>query len=342
MLLIKPSSLGDVIHAFPFLHAVKETWPDIEVDWVISRNLKGILEDNPLINELIVIDKETWKDMKKIPATLSEIFCLKKYIRGKKYDMAVDLQGLFRSGLLTYFTGAKIKAGFQDAREGSRFFYNKKVPVDSSSHAVDKCLEVAKAIGAKAGTVTFPINIDKEAKAKLKGLLGKTGEYVLIVPSARWLSKRWPVEKFASLIKMVPLPCVITGNKDDGKIAQEIIRDNSQKSEVRSQQENSIIDLCGKTDLKALVALVAGAKAVVTNDTGPMHIAAALNKPVIAVFGPTDPFKTGPCGWQDNANLNVIKVNVPCSPCRKKECDEMICMDMISVNSVYDVLEKYL
>ncbi len=333
ILVVKPSSLGDVIHALPFLHALKETWPDAEVDWVISRNLKGILEGNPLINELILIDKDTWKDMKKVPATISEISGLKKYLQGQEYDMAVDLQGLLRSGLLTYFTRAKIKAGFKDAREGSRFFYNKKVTVDSSSHAVEKCLEVATAIGAKAGTVTFPIYIDNEYKTGVKDLLGEIGEYILIVPSARWLSKRWPVEKFASLIKMISLPCVIIGSKDDGRLALKIIK---------IVPEANVIDFCGRTDLNELVALTKGAKAVVTNDTGPMHIAAALNRPVVAIFGPTDPVKTGPYGWQSNIDLNVVRNNVQCSPCRKKKCEEMICMERISVDSVFDVLKKYL
>ena len=112
ILVIKPSSLGDVIHALPFLHAIKKSFPDALVDWVISKNLKGILEENPLINELIIFNKDAWKNIKSLPRTVAEISALKKTLKSKRYDMAVDLQGLLRSGLIGFFTPATKKVGF--------------------------------------------------------------------------------------------------------------------------------------------------------------------------------------------------------------------------------------
>ena len=100
--------------------------------------------------------------------------------------------------------------------------------------------------------------------------------------------------------------------------------------------------MAGRTDLKELVALIAGARAVVSNDTGPMHIAAAFNKPLVALFGPTDPVKTGPYGWQKNKNFRVIKSGVSCSPCFKKKCSNFVCMDNISVDEVFEAIEEYL
>ena len=114
------------------------------------------------------------------------------------------------------------------------------------------------------------------------------------------------------------------------------------KRPVKNDASRKIIDLCGKTGLKELTALLAGAKVVVTNDTGPMHIAAALNVPVIAIFGPTDPAKTGPYGWQTSRKLKVVKTDVPCSPCRKKRCQELICMNNLSVNAVFRELKEFL
>lgn len=353
ILVIKPSSLGDVIHALPFLKAVKDTFPDADIDWVISRNLKGILEGNPLINELILIDKDSWKKANKIPETFSEISGLRKFLKSKHYDLAVDLQGLLRSGLMASSASSASKIGFADAREGSRFFYDKKISVNRNAHAVDKCLEAAKAIGARVNDVSFPLHIDRTVKDNITTLIGSIDKYIVISPSARWATKRWPAGYFASLLSKVPVPCVITGSKGDRKIVQ-TIKDlvspcNHRLSEGeyrggggRGAFPHKIVDLCGKTDLKGLTALIAGARAVVSNDSGPMHIAAALDVPVIALFGPTDPKKTGPYGWQKNRKLNVLSAGVPCSPCRKKRCREHICMDNLSVDRVFDALKEYL
>lgn len=335
ILVIKPSSLGDVIHALPFLKAVKDTFPDSEIDWVISKNLQGILEDNPLINRLIPIDKDSWKHVKKLPQTLAELSSLRKALKSKHYDIVADLQGLLRSGLIAFSTPAPVKIGFDDAREGSRLFYDRKVQVDNSAHAVDKCMEIAKALGAGSSKTEFPLFINSNAKAGIKKLMGDIKQYIVIVPSARWMSKRWPAENFSALIKNLPLPCVITGGRGDKKLVREIMEN------TKNSFSGKIIDLCGRTDLKELTALLAGAAAVVTNDTGPMHIAAALDVPVVALFGPTDPFKTGPYGWQTNNKLKVLKADVPCSPCRRKRCREFICMSSISVQMVLEALKEY-
>ncbi len=333
ILVIKPSSLGDVVHALPFLKAVRDSFPESRVDWVISRNLKKILEDNPLINRLITIDKDSWKKPGRLPQTLSELYSLRKLIRADSYDIVVDLQGLLRSGLIAFFTPAALKVGFEDAREGSRFFYDKRVRVDEASHAVDKCLEVARALGARAGTPGFPLHIDGDASARVKRLLGDTDGYVVIVPSARWPSKRWPAGYFASLIRRIPLRCVISGSGGDRETAQKI---------TDALPPGNITDLCGKTGLKELTALVGGARAVVTNDTGSMHIAAALDVPLVALFGPTDPVKTGPYRWQENNRLRVIRAGVSCSPCRRRTCSELACMTGISVDRVFEALKEYL
>jgi lipopolysaccharide heptosyltransferase I len=351
ILIIKPSSLGDVIHALPFLKAVKDSFPDAQVDWAISKNLKGILEGNPLIHELISFDKESWKDIKNLPQTLSEITGLRKFLKSKRYDLAVDLQGLLRSGLITFFTPASTKIGFKHAREGSRYFYDKKISDNGAVHAVDKCLEVAAAIGAKSKKIGFPLHTDAKAREKITQLTDNVSEYIVIVPSARWATKRWPAEYFSSLIKKIPCPCVIAGTKADRALAHEIIqqtisRDQRTKTSLspdkKAESNNTIIDLSGRTTLKELVALIDGAKAVVSNDSGPMHIAAALNKPVVALFGPTDPAKTGPYGWQKHKNMKVIRTTVPCSPCRKKRCREFLCMKDIDVDRVFNALREYL
>jgi lipopolysaccharide heptosyltransferase I len=333
ILVIKPSSLGDVIHALPFLKAVKDSFPDSQIDWVISKNVKGILEGNPLIHELITLNKDSWKSIRNIPQTVSELSTLNRRLKSKQYDIVVDLQGLLRSGLIAYSAPSALKVGFADAREGSSYFYDRKVSVRGRIHAVDKCIAAADAIGAKTEKARFPLHVDPESKKKIRKLLGNIKAYIVIVPSARWVTKRWPAEHFAELISRIPLPCVISGSRSDREISQNIIS---------SLHDKKAIDLCGRTDLKELTALIAGAKAVVTNDSGPMHIAAAFEKPTIALFGPTDPVKTGPYGWQTNNNLKVISAQLPCSPCRRKKvCREFICMSRISVDDVFEQLKEY-
>ncbi len=333
ILIIKPSSLGDVIHTLPFLKAVKDSFPESKIDWVISKNLKGLLEGNPLINDLIVFDKDSWKDPWKLLTSMREIYRFKKELGNRYYEVIVDLQGLLRSGLITCFTPGALKIGFADAREGSSLFYGKKVRTDGAIHAVDKNLLLAEAIGAKVKKVEFPLYVNTEAQDKILDVLGDSSKkYIVIAPSSRWQSKQWPAKYFASLISNIKIPVVITGSPSDMEIAREITDEHPAKT----------INLCGRTDLKELIALIAGAKAVVCNDSGPMHIAAALKRPVISLFGPTDYEKTGPYGWQQQKNLTVIQAPVPCSPCFKRRCSDPICMEKISVETVYESLKRYL
>ncbi len=347
ILIIKPSSLGDVIHSLPFLKAIKNTFPDAEIEWVISKNLKEILEGNPLINRLIVFDKDSWNKIKNLPKTITEAKILINTLKSGHYDMVVDLQGLLRSGLITFFTSSPLKVGFKNAREGSSIFYNKKISVNGSLHAVDRYLEIAKAIrqglgvrGQGSDKAEFPLYVDKTATENIKKLLGglKEKEYVVVIPSARWETKRWSPENFGTLISKVSVPCIVTGSRADEQVVKEVMRFSNGKG----------TNFCGKTDLKELTALIAGAKAVVSNDSGPMHIAAALGALVIALFGPTDPYKTGPYGWseiraeQEKKNLRVIRASISCSPCFKKKCKDPLCMRGISVDTVLEEIKEYL
>ncbi|MDP3298378.1 MAG: lipopolysaccharide heptosyltransferase II [Thermodesulfovibrionia bacterium] len=333
ILIIKPSSLGDVIHSLPFLKAIKNTFHDADIEWVISKSLKEILEGNHLINRLIVFDKDSWTKIGNLSKTVKEAIGLINILRSGHYDMVVDLQGLLRSGLITFFSSSPLKVGFKNAREGSSIFYNKKISVNGSLHAVDRCLEIAKSIGAKIDKVEFPlIFINDAERKKIKNLIGDLQEYVVVIPSARWKTKRWSPENFGTLISKLSVPCIVTGSRADEQIVKEVMRFSNGKG----------TNFCGKTDLKELTALIAGAKAVVTNDSGPMHIAAALGVPVIALFGPTDPYKTGPYGWQEKKNLKVIRASISCSPCFKKKCKDLLCMDGISVGTVLKELEEYI
>ena len=143
ILIIKPSSLGDVVHSLPFLNVIRTCFPKAEIHWVIAKGLEGLLEGHPMVNKLWIINKDKWKKIKNVKGTISEFNVLFKELKKEKFDLVVDLQGLLRSGVLTAATGAPVKVGFKEAREGSKFFYTHKVEGGRDIYAVDRYLKIA-------------------------------------------------------------------------------------------------------------------------------------------------------------------------------------------------------
>ncbi|MDI6801302.1 MAG: lipopolysaccharide heptosyltransferase I [Thermodesulfovibrionales bacterium] len=323
ILVIKPSSLGDVIHSLPFLSALRDAFPAAEIHWIIAKGLEGLFEDHPMVNKLWIINKDRWKKLKDIKDTSSEIKELARGLRRESYDMVVDLQGLLRSGLLAYATHAPVRIGFQEAREGSALFYTHKIRGGREIHAVDRCLKIASAIGCDVKEVNFPMPLFKESD-KIKKLMEEIGNYAVIVPGARWLTKRWHPERFGELASMLNMKTVIVGSAADREISKVI----------ENMSEGNAISMAGKTDIRELISIIRNARYVISNDSGPMHIAAAVGVRVIALFGPTNPVRTGPYG---DKNI-IVNAGVKCSPCYKKRCSDKRCMDNITVDMVYNTI----
>lgn len=323
ILIIKPSSLGDVVHSLPFLNAIKETFPFSEIHWLIAKGLEGLLENHPMVKRLWVINKDQWKNLKKIKETAIEFKSLFKELEDESYDIVIDLQGLLRSGMLTYATRASVRVGFKEAREGSSLFYTHKIKGGREIHAVDRYLKIASAIGCKVEDVKFPMPLIKESES-VKKLKENIGDYAVLVPGARWKTKRWLPANFGKLVSMLDIKTVIVGSASDAEIAEGIEFCSGGKA----------LSMAGKTDIKELISIIRSARYVITNDSGPMHIAAALNIPVIALFGPTNPVRTGPYG----KNNIIVKSDIECAPCYKKNCKRVKCMDNISVEKVYEAV----
>lgn len=327
ILIIKPSSLGDVVHSLPFLNAVRTHFPKTEIHWVISRGLEGLLEGHPMVNKLWVINKDKWKKLKNVKDIANELKLLFKKLRNERFDLVIDLQGLLRSGVLTAVTGSPIRIGFAEAREGSRLFYNIKVEGGRDIHAVDRYLKVAAFLGCNITEVCFPFPLSFNSSLVTRHP-SLSDDYAVIVPGARWKTKIWPQENFGELSSRLTLSTLIVGSKGDIDAANEIV----------SLSRGKAISLAGKTDLKELIEIMRHARFVVSNDSGPMHIAAALSTPVFAIFGPTDPVRTGPYG----DGHTVIRENIPCSPCFKKTCGDIKCMRSLSVNKIYKIIKSRL
>ena len=327
LLVIKPSSLGDIVHALPTVAALRRRFPSAQITWLVKREWAAVLEGNPDLDEVLALDLSP----KGWPAVW-------RAVRAGRFDTIVDLQGLLRSAVLGWISGAPVRIGFANGREGSPWFYTERVPVQSASmHAVDRYLLVARYLGAEMGEVKpsdFPLPRDAQAEARVEALLAMAGIQVGMVlvamnPSARWDTKRWSPESFAAvgdrLQQEGAARVVLIGGRDERHIGKQVM----------CAMRATPIDLMGQTTLKELIALLRRVRLFVTNDSGPMHLAAAVGTPVIALFGPTDPARTGPYG----AGHTVLRSGVPCSPCFSRRCTNAVTMECLTTISPEQVVE---
>ena len=201
-------------------------------------------------------------------------------------------------------------------------FYTRKVRGGEDVHAVDRYLKIAESLGCVSDRVIFPFPLMKNDQGKVLEIKAALKEYVVIVPGARWDTKIWPSERFGKIASMLPLKSVVIGGKADVDIAEKVVHSSN----------GNAISLAGDTNLRELIGIMRGAELVISNDSGPMHIAAGFNVPVIAIFGPTSPERTGPYG----EGHVTVKSDVGCSPCFKKSCGNLKCMREISVENVYE------
>ena len=326
ILIVKPSALGDIIHSLPFLHALKRGFPGAKIDWVVAHGLHTFLEGHPLINKLWVIKKDQWKDMGRLSLSIREIMALKKGLGRAGYDVCIDLSGLFRSGVITWFSKAGVKLGFKESDEGSPLFYTHKIHGSMDIHAIDRYLKIAEFMGCPVDEIVYPFAPYDLSPAILKDL---PDTYVVMSPSAGKPANRWHARKFGELAARLLLPSVIISSAAETDIAEETVRYSRGKA----------ISIAGKTGLKELLGVIGKASFFVCNDTGPMHMAAALNIPVFAVFGPANPIRTGPYG----SIHTVIQKDLPCSPCYAQQpCTKFKfqCMEDLSVEDVYGVIHQ--
>lgn len=325
ILIVKPSSLGDIVHSLPFLKVVNTCFSGSRIHWVVAKGFEGLLAGNPMTDRLWIINKDAWKNLRYATSTMSEIKRLFRSLKQEHFDLVIDLQGLLRSGIITAATGSPVRVGFAEAREGSRLFYTHKVTGGKDIHAVDRYLKIAACLGCDVSEVVFPFPLSAKPASPVPHPF-PSEEYAVLVPGARWKTKQWPPEKFGELSRRLPLRSLIVGSRSDRDIADT----------VASYSDGNAISLAGRTSLQELIEVIRSARFVVSNDSGPMHIAAALGKPVCAIFGPTDPLRTGPYG----KGHTIIRENVPCAPCFRKTCQDIICMKNLSAGRVLEIMQS--
>jgi heptosyltransferase I len=335
ILIVKLSAIGDVIHTLPSLAALRKLYPDAHITWVVEEAAADLIRNHPYIDTVLISRRKSWiKDIRsgQVLRPLREIGSFLKELRQRPYDLVIDFHGLLKSSLIVLFSGGKRKLGYASMQEFSGLFYNERIPEDMNKHAVDRYLDFPQYLEAKIGEAEFifPVNMDAEAKAQL--LLDKYDledkKFIAVNPVAYWETKLWDNEKFAILADAIAtkldIKVVFTGSE----------RESLEK--IISQMSTRAINLGGKTSLPDLAYLYKKALAVITTDSGPMHLAAAVGTPVIALFGPTDPARTGPYG----EGHTIIRTDLPCAPCFFKKCPTKKCMQDILPEHVWAVIEE--
>jgi heptosyltransferase-1 len=201
ILLIKPSAIGDVVHTLPILNLLRRRWPDAHIAWLVTPACSGLLEGHPMLNEVILFDRKRfgrgWRD----PLSAWGLMSFMNQLRGRDFDLVIDLQGLFRSGLLAWKTRAPIRIGFANARELAPIFYTHRVEVGTpEQHAIDRYLKLAAELGCD-GPVEFPFHVTEADRQLIASLIPAAERYAVLLPGTNWPTKRWPVERFASLVR---------------------------------------------------------------------------------------------------------------------------------------------
>jgi ADP-heptose:LPS heptosyltransferase len=276
LLIIKPSSLGDIVHALVVIESIKSQRPDSEITWVARGTFAPILESAACVDRIIVFDRK---------AGLGGFIRLLKEIRRERYDAVLEMQGLLRTGLMAWAARSPLKIGRRDTREGASFFVHKRVRLpQKSQHAVDKLMEFLPALGLAipAKTETLSLKPDISAPKLPEGS-------ILIFPSARGkkYQKEWPFFKELTVELLKKHPVAWCGD-------------------LPMDVPVGALDYCGKVSLKELLPFIKQARLIVSNDSGPMHMASAMGVEVLGIFGPTDPAKVGPYPLQ-RPNNHIMK-----------------------------------
>ena len=316
-----------MVQALPVLRLLKRHLPASEIYWWIDAGLAPLLDGDPDLAGVVRFERKRWSSPVHWPEMLRSI----AGVRAQRFDWVIDLQGLARSGAFAWLANGHLLAGLDEAREGARGFYDLIVPRPSfHTHAVDWYLAVLPRLGVPVHHDFVWLPKQPVIAAALKSKWpGENSRWIALQPGARWGNKRWPAEHFAELTHQVTAEfpdtrIAILGSAEDQPLGEIIARAAPERS----------LNLAGQTSLPEMIEWLRRCELMVTNDTGPMHVAAALGKPVIALCGPTEPRRTGPYGQTER----VVQTQLPCIPCLKSRCawpQPMECMTAISPREVF-------
>ncbi len=362
ILLIKLSAVGDVVHTIPVLNKLRRRYPTARLDWLATPAIAELLRHNPAISNVVEFARDDWsRPWRLTPFVSYARLALELHAVG--YDLVVDMHGQLRTAVFTRATGAPVRIGFdrprarvwdasprtfpkearkhawQGAREGSWLAYTHHMPVPTLDlHAVDRYLSIGPILGLEDGPPDFFFPIPQAANARIVSLLRRHdiggADFVAMAPGTIWETKHWESDKFAEVARhflQKGFAVTLMGSRRERRICEEVAR-----------LAPGAVNIAGETTLSELAALIRRSSISVTNDSGPMHLAVALDRPVVSIFGPTDPVWAGPY-HRDGA---VLRAELPCSPCYLRQLSRCThahaCMHDISACAVIEQMESIL
>jgi lipopolysaccharide heptosyltransferase I len=333
--LVKPSALGDIVHSLPVLTALRRRFPAAHLTWVVNRGYEPLLRGHRDLDDTLPFDRAVRRAGWGRSLTYYGRFLAE--LRRRRYDLLIDLQGLLRSGLMAAASGAARRVGFSSAREGAAWFYTDVVPVTKAEygriHAVDRYWRVAEALGVGDLPKEFHVPIPDDARLWARAALRDCPRpWLVLGVGSRWQTKRWPPGHFAALARRAQErfggTALFVGGGDETSLAEA----------VRCRLAGPTCDLTGRTTLPQLAAVLEQADVVLANDTGPLHLAAALGRPVVAPYTCTSVRLTGPYGALGGA----VETTVWCQGSRLKRCGRLDCMAELTPDRLWPPLREVL
>jgi heptosyltransferase-1 len=364
ILLIKPSALGDVVHTLPVLVKLRARYPQAQIDWLITPENAEVVRYHPALSNVVLFARRDFSKRGRRWRAFLSFFDLLKQIRSAKYELIVDMHGQVRSAFFALISGARVRIGFdrpvkrgltvsaehdlknipshgwRGAREGSWVAYTHRIPIPTLDvHAIDRYLWIAPLLGLDDNPPDLTIHLSPQATNKVNRLLEEQGvaaskPLVVLVPGTIWETKHWTIEGFAGVARQFL--------QDGFAVALAGTTRDQQRCRQIAAAAPGTCDLSGKTTPADLAALIRRAEVAVTNDSGSMHVAASLGKPMVSVFGPTNPVHIGPYERPES----VLRVDLPCSPCnyrRLSQCPfDHACMKQVTSAMVVERVRKIL
>ncbi|MBA7614576.1 Lipopolysaccharide heptosyltransferase 1 [subsurface metagenome] len=326
-LIIRLSSLGDIIHTLPAFSALRKKYTSAKISWVVEEKGKEILDLVPGIDNIIVTHTEGWRiNTRKF---WKEISALKKSIKNRD-QVAVDFQGLMKSGFIAYLSGAKKRIGFhrKNLRESqaSLFYTNRLDEVSETIHVIDKNLRLLTLLGIMQTQYEFPLVLPDEHVQSVKEKLQKLGydgkkKLAVLNMGAAWKTKRWFPENWVEVIQALNqenvFSLILWGNEEEKTLAEEV-------------HKESLAPLSPDFSLKEVMALIKETSLLVSGDTFALQVACAFSRPVVGIFGPTNPGRNGPFNPRDKIAFHEIE----CSHCYKRSCPSLECLKKITPKEV--------
>ncbi len=337
ILIIRLSAIGDVIQTLPAIHALRKSFPNSHLTWILEEPSFSLLQGHPEVDEVIIFPKKELGKTLKDKGIIAALCYLKEFanqLKSRHFDLVIDFQNLLKSGVISYLSGAREKVGFGPGREGNRFFLTKVFPAPTSiAHYVDQELELVHLLGADTEEVSFVLPDYANEEKTIDAFLAEnsiTGKYFCIATGTTWPSKCWTPEGMAKLADRL---------QDYGKV---IMIGSGQDSIIAEQTINKMstipIKAIGRFNLRELAVLIRRAAVFFGPDTGPMHLAVAVNTKTVVWMGPTDPNLKGPYPGRGF----VVSLNLPCHPCRNKGCQPNRCLTDLPFEMVWEAVKKYL